>query len=108
MTAAQIRAKHPKGTKEPHIKRMHQHMKEGMEFGPAHNKAVKEGFPAGNLGGVFTYDNTQESFPNGVRLIGSVVVYGVLIGLPIYYLIGKTNRVKQIAQLAALVRGEEE
>ena len=61
----------------------------------------------GNLGGAFTYDDNQESFPNGVRLIGSLIVYGSLISLPIY-LIGKTNRVKQIAQLAALARGGEE
>ena len=46
MTKSQIAAKHPKGTKKSHINRMHHHMERGMEFGPAHNRAVSDGYPA--------------------------------------------------------------
>lgn len=54
MTKSEIAAKHPAGTKKSHISRMHSHMKKGMEFGPAHNRAVSDGYPAtGALGGVF-------------------------------------------------------
>ena len=105
MTAAQIRAKHPKGTKEPHIKRMHQHMKEGVEFGPAHNKAVKEGFPAGNLGGLLTYDNIQESFPNGVRLLGSLVVYLVIPTTALYFFANSKAVKSRTALIAAAAAG---
>jgi len=46
MSKKQIADKHPKGTKKSHINRMHHHMQRGMEFGPAHDLATKEGFPA--------------------------------------------------------------
>ncbi len=51
MSKKQIADKHPKGTKKSHIDRMHHHMKRGVEFGPAHDLATKEGFPAmGSIG----------------------------------------------------------
>lgn len=62
MTKAQIKAKHPKGTKQSHIDRMHHHMERGMEFGPAHNQAVSDGFPA--MGGVGFHHGT--GFHHGV------------------------------------------
>ena len=69
MTKSQIRDKHPKGTKKGHIDRMHHHMQKGMEFGPAHDLATKEGFPAmGSIGfhhGVGEADSRQ--LPPGLR-----------------------------------------
>ena len=69
MTKAQIKAKHPKGTKQSHIDRMHHHMKKGMEFGPAHNQAVKDGFPAmGSVGfhhGIGDHCDTGVGFHHG-------------------------------------------
>jgi hypothetical protein len=59
------------------------------------------------LGGVFTYDTNEESYPNGVRLLGMIMLYGALLSAPIYFL-GKTQRAKELARLAALARGEEE
>ena len=71
MTKAQIRAKHPKGTKQSHIDAMHTYMQDGMEFGPAHDQAVKDGFPAGNLGFIQKYEAPKLSQINLVRLFGT-------------------------------------
>ena len=72
MSKKEIKAKHPKGTKQSHIDRMHYHMERGMEFGPAHNKAVKDGFPAmgfhHGLGSVSTTTSTSSThLPPGLR-----------------------------------------
>jgi hypothetical protein len=101
MSMQQIKDKHPRGTKQSHIKRMHEHMQEGMEFGPAHKKAVKEGFPAGNLGGIFTYDQPQESLINGVRLLGSIGLYLVIPSLLIY---GVGSAIAKKNSIVTLVR----
>lgn len=62
MTKSQIKAKHPKGTKSSHIDRMHHHMERGMDFGPAHNRAVSDGYPAmGNLGSTSTTTSTSSA-----------------------------------------------
>ena len=77
MTKAQIKAKHPKGTKQSHIDAMHKHMQDGMEFGPAHDQAVKDGFPAGNLGFIQKYETPELSQINLIRLVGTgVLLYG--------------------------------
>lgn len=71
MTKSQIAAKHPKGTKKSHINRMHKHMESGMEFGPAHSRAVSDGYPAmgssalGFRHGVGEKDSRQ--LPPGMR-----------------------------------------
>ena len=51
MSADEIRAKHPPGTNEGHIRAMHHFMSEGMSFEEAHNLAEKRGFPAKGMGG---------------------------------------------------------
>lgn len=70
MSKKEIKAKHPKGTKQSHIDRMHYHMERGMEFGPAHNQAVKDGFPAmGFHHGVGHHCDSGTGFHHG---LGSV------------------------------------
>ena len=62
MSKAQIMAKHPKGTKQSHINSMHENMKSGMEFGPAHNQAIKDGHPAlGSYLGASTSTSSSSS-----------------------------------------------
>ncbi len=107
MTAQEIRDKHPKGTKESHIQRMHQHMERGMEFGPAHDQAKKDGFPAGNLAGVFTYDKPQESLPNWARVIGTVVLYVGIPATAIYFVGSRINKRKNPAAMVAQLMEEE-
>jgi len=107
MTTQEIRDKHPKGTKESHIQRMHQYMERGMEFGPAHDQAKKDGFPAGNLAGVFSYDRPQESLPNWARVIGTVVLY---IGIPatVVYVVGsRAGKRNNPAAIVARLTEEE-
>lgn len=69
MTKSQIKAKHPKGTKQSHIDRMHHHMERGMEFGPAHNRTVSDGFPAmGSVGSTSTTTSVSSThLPPGLR-----------------------------------------
>ena len=50
MTEEDIAKKHPPGTSKAHIKAMAEHMKAGMSFEAAHNKANAQGFTP-NLGG---------------------------------------------------------
>lgn len=107
MSVKQITDKHPKGTKKPHIKHMHKLMKDGMEFGPAHDQAVKDGFPAGNLSGVITYDQPEESLINGVRLFGSLFLYLVIPSVAIYGASKYANRNKGPAAVVASLMEEE-
>ena len=107
MTTQQIRDKHPKGTKESHIQRMHHHMERGMEFGPAHDQAGQDGFPAGNLGGVFTFDQPQESLINGVRLLGSITLYLVVPAIIVYGLAKVSTRKNSPTALIAKLMEEE-
>jgi hypothetical protein len=106
LTLKQIEDKHPKGTKKTHIEAMHKNMQEGMEFGPAHDKAVKDGFPAGNLNGVFTFDNPTLAAPNIVRLAGSLVLY-LAIPATVIYLVGSRQAAKN-NPLNKLLANEEE
>lgn len=107
MSIKEITDKHPKGTKKPHIKQMHKYMKEGMEFGPAHDKAVKEGFAPGSLGGIITYDQPEESLINGVRLFGSLFLYLVIPSIAIYGATKYANRNKGPAAALAKLLEEE-
>jgi hypothetical protein len=107
MSVKQITDKHPKGTKKAHIKHMHKLMKDNMEFGPAHDQAVKDGFPVGNLGGVFTYDQPEESLINGVRVFGSLFLYLVIPAVAVYGASKYINRGKGTAALVAKVMEEE-
>ncbi len=108
MPIKQIRNKHPKGTKESHIKYMHELMEQGMKFGPAHNQAVKDGFPAGNLGGVLMYEEPQESLINGVRLLGSLTLYLILPSLLIVGIGQTISRKNSITSLVKKRIKEEE
>lgn len=60
------------------------------------------------LGGIFTYDQTQESFPNWVRLIGSAFMY---IGIPgsILFLVGSKRAKKNSASaiVSQVMQGSE-
>jgi len=108
MSLKQITDKHPKGTKKSHIKYMHKLMHEDkMEFGPAHNRAVKDGFPAGSLGGVITYDQPEESLINGVRLLGSLVLYLAIPSIAIYGASKYINRGKGMVSMIADIVEEE-
>jgi len=80
-------------------------MQEGMEFGPAHDKAVEDGFPAGNLSGILTFDNPTLAAPNIVRLAGSLVLYLVIPATAIY-LVG--NRIAAKRNPLNRLMGEEE
>ena len=108
MSVKEITDKHPKGTKKSHINYMHKLINEdNMKFGPAHKRAVKDGFPAGNLGGVVTYDQPEESLINGVRLVGSLFLYLVIPSVAIYGASKYINRNKgPAAALANLMESE--
>ena len=87
---------------------MHKLMHEDkMEFGPAHNRAVKDGFPAGSLGGVITYDQPEESLINGVRLLGSLVLYLAIPSIAIYGAFKYINRGKGMVSMIADIVEEE-
>ena len=110
MTKSQIRDKHPKGTKKGHIDRMHHHMQKGIEFGPAHDLATKEGFPAmGSIGfhnGVGEADSRQ--LPPGLRrrLMARTLeteVSGSHLGKQPVANDTQTNNVGQMFGLAGLV-----
>jgi hypothetical protein len=108
MTLPQIRDKHPAGTKESHIKRMHHHMEKGRKFAPAHNLSTKEGFTPGNLGGAFMYDQAETSMINGVRLLGSFVLYLVIPTAAIYVIANQMNATKKSNALKAMLGDGEE
>lgn len=108
MSIQQITDKHPKGTKKSHIKYMHKLMHENkMKFGPAHTQAVEAGFPAGNLSGVITYDQPEESLINGVRVLGSLVLYLAIPSIAIYGAFKYINRGKGMVSMIADIVEEE-
>jgi hypothetical protein len=61
--------------------------------------------PPGNLGGLFSYDNNQESLPNGVRLLGSLAMYLVIPTIALYYFANSKAVKARTALIAAAAAG---